>query len=57
MKQWSKRKAQAKRVVSETLGAYGDMRGITGKSLQANEGLKLQTHLTDGNWTKALSST
>lgn len=57
MKQWAKRKAQAERVVGWTMGAYGDMQGITGESLQANEGLELETQVIDGNETKALSST
>lgn len=57
MKQWAKRRAQAERVMGATVGACGDMQGITGKSLQASEGLKLETQVTDGNETKALSST
>lgn len=41
MKQWSKREAQIERVMNATVGMYGDLQGIAGKSLQEIEGLGL----------------
>ena len=40
MKQWSKRQAQIERVMSGTIGMYGDLQGIAGKSLQQIAGLE-----------------
>jgi len=34
MRQWAKRDAQIERVMSATVGMYGDLQGIAGKSLQ-----------------------
>lgn len=42
MKQWSKREAQIDRVMSATVGMYGDLQGIAGASLQEIEGLELK---------------
>ncbi|RMH38269.1 MAG: DUF2130 domain-containing protein [Nitrospirae bacterium] len=42
MKQWAKREEQIDRVMQATVGMYGDLQGIAGKSLQEIEGL---------NWT------
>jgi len=42
MKQWAKRDAQIERVMNATVGMYGDLQGIAGKSLQEIEGLNLQ---------------
>ncbi len=42
MKQWAKREAQIERVMGATVGMYGDLQGIAGKSLQEIEGLELQ---------------
>lgn len=39
MKQWAKREEQIARVMSSTVGMYGDLQGIAGKSLQEIEGL------------------
>lgn len=39
MKQWAKRKEQIERVMGATVGMYGDLQGIAGKSLQEIEGL------------------
>jgi len=39
MKQWAKREAQIERVMGATVGMYGDLQGIAGKSLQEIEGL------------------
>jgi hypothetical protein len=39
MKQWAKREEQIERVMSATVGMYGDLQGIAGKSLQEIEGL------------------
>lgn len=41
MKQWAKREGQIDRVMSSTVGMYGDLQGIAGKSLQEIEGLEL----------------
>lgn len=40
MKQWAKRQEQIERVVGATVGMYGDMQGIAGKSIQEIEGLE-----------------
>jgi len=42
MRQWAKRDAQIERVMSATVGMYGDLQGIAGKSLQEIEGLELE---------------
>lgn len=39
MKQWAKREEQIERVMQATVGMYGDLQGIAGKSLQEIEGL------------------
>jgi len=41
MKQWAKREAQIERVMGATVGMYGDLQGIAGKTLQEIEGLEL----------------
>lgn len=41
MKQWAKREEQIERVMAATVGMYGDLQGIAGKSLQEIEGLEL----------------
>ncbi|SOD22800.1 DUF2130 domain-containing protein [Nitrosomonas ureae] len=41
MKQWAKREQQIERVMGATVGMYGDLQGIAGKSLQEIEGLEL----------------
>jgi len=46
MKQWAKREEQIERVMGATVGMYGDLQGIAGKSLQEIEGLEFKT-LTD----------
>jgi len=47
MKQWAKREEQIERVMSATVGMYGDLQGIAGKSLQEIEGLSFPA-LEDG---------
>jgi hypothetical protein len=42
MKQWAKRDEQIERVMGATIGMYGDLQGIAGKSLQEIEGLELK---------------
>lgn len=42
-KQWAKREEQIGRVMQSTVGMYGDLQGIAGKSLQEIDGLELQT--------------
>ena len=41
-KQWAKRKEQIDRVMQATVGMYGDLQGIAGKTLQEIEGLELK---------------
>jgi len=41
MKQWAKRDAQINRVMQATVGMYGDLQGIAGKTLQEIDGLEL----------------
>ncbi len=43
MKQWAKRSEQIERVMSATVGMYGDLQGIAGKSIQEIEGLELKS--------------
>ncbi len=40
-KQWAKREEQIERVMGATVGMYGDLQGIAGKSLQEIKGLEL----------------
>jgi hypothetical protein len=42
MKQWAKRAEHIDRVMQATVGMYGDLQGIAGKTLQEIEGLELQ---------------
>jgi hypothetical protein len=42
MKQWAKREEQIERVMGATVGMYGDLQGIAGKSLQEIDGLEFQ---------------
>ena len=39
LKQWAKREEQINRVMQSTVGMYGDLQGIAGKTLQEVEGL------------------
>lgn len=41
-KQWAKRDEQIERVMQATVGMYGDMQGIAGKTLQEIEGLEVR---------------
>ena len=41
-KQWAKRDEQIERVMQATVGMYGDMQGIAGKTLQEIEGLEVK---------------
>ena len=41
MKQWAKREEQIGRVMVATVGMFGDLQGIAGKSFQEIEGLDL----------------
>jgi hypothetical protein len=43
MKQWEKRHEQLDRVMQATVGMYGDLQGIAGKSLQEIDGLDLRS--------------
>jgi hypothetical protein len=42
MKQWAKREEQTERVLQATVGMYGDLQGIAGKTLQEIEGLEMK---------------
>jgi len=42
-KQWAKREAQIERVLGGTVGMYGDLQAIAGRSLSEIEGLELKT--------------
>jgi len=42
VKQWAKRDEQIERVMQATVGMYGDMQGIAGKSIQEIEGLEMK---------------
>ena len=42
MKQWAKREEQITRVVEATVGMYGELQGIAGKTLQEIEGLEMK---------------
>lgn len=44
-KQWAKREEQIERVMQGTVGMYGDLQGIAGKTLQEIEGLELPSLL------------
>jgi hypothetical protein len=54
LKQWAKREAQIDNVMKATVGMYGDLQGIAGKSLQEIEGLGLMA-LEDGSFPTAES--
>ena len=41
-KQWAKREEQIDRVMQGTVGMYGDLQGIAGKTLQEIEGLEMK---------------
>lgn len=45
-KQWSKREEQIDRVMQATVGMYGELQGIAGKTLQEIEGLDLAAEQT-----------
>ena len=53
MKQWAKREGQIERVMTATVGMYGDLQGIAGKSLQEIEGLDIAA--LDGSSAKQLT--
>jgi hypothetical protein len=42
-KQWAKREKQIERVMQSTVGMYGDLQGIAGKTMQQIEGLELKS--------------
>lgn len=47
-KQWAKREEQIERVMGATVGMYGDLQAIAGKSLQEIEGLELKALESNG---------
>lgn len=54
-KQWAKREEQIARVMQSTVGMYGDLQGIAGKSLQEIEGLEIRALESDGGLSSVLS--
>lgn len=54
MKQWAKREEQIERVMGATVGMYGDLQGIAGKSLQEIEGLDLKALEAPSNTQKGM---
>lgn len=54
MKQWAKREEQIERTMGVTVGMYGDLLGIAGKSLQEIEGLELKVLGVDDDGHKFL---
>jgi len=42
MKQWAKRESEIGRVLEATVGLYGDLQGIAGKTMQEIEGLEMK---------------
>ena len=56
MKQWAKREQQIERVMGSTVGLYGDLQGIAGKSLQEIEGLELHAVESEAGATKVLTN-
>ena len=42
MKQWAKREEQVEHVMQATVGMYGDLQGIAGKTMQEIEGLDMK---------------
>lgn len=46
-KQWAKRRTQIERLIEKTVGMYGDLQGIAGRSLPRIESLELES--LDGN--------
>jgi hypothetical protein len=49
MKQWAKRQEQIERVMGATVGMYGDLQGIAGKSLQEIEGMEFLALNNEGD--------
>jgi hypothetical protein len=43
VKQWAKREEQITRVMQSTVGMYGDLQGIAGRTIQEIEGLNIDT--------------
>jgi hypothetical protein len=48
-RQWAKREEQIDRVMQATVGMYGDLQGIAGRTLQEIEGLEFQGLLESPN--------
>ena len=56
MKQWAKREEQIERVMGATVGMYGDLQGIAGKSLQEIEGLEFPALEASNTTPKAVTN-
>jgi hypothetical protein len=48
MKQWAKREEQLQRAMQATVGMYGDLQGIAGKTMQEIQGLDMDALDSDG---------
>jgi hypothetical protein len=48
LKQWAKREEQIDRVMQSTVGMYGDLQGIAGKTIQEIEGLEFKALASGG---------
>ena len=48
MKQWAKREEQLQRAMQATVGMYGDLQGIAGKTMEEIQGLDIETLDSDG---------
>lgn len=55
-KQWAKRAQQIERVTESTVGMWGDLQGMVGKSLQEIDGLELEALEAPGNIEKESES-
>ena len=53
-KQWAKREEQIERVMQATVGMYGDLQGIAGKTLQEIEGLEMKALEAPSSLTKEM---
>lgn len=54
MRQWAKREEQIERVMGATVGMYGDLQGIAGKSLLEIDGLELSSLESGADAARAL---
>ena len=48
MKQWAKREEQLQRAMQATVGMYGDLQGMAGKTMEEIQGLDIDSPEVDG---------